>query len=384
MYKLIYIFLVLIVVSCNNTIKKNLEQSYSNFPLKNDTSIYYAKRFAISENEKFKLIYLFGNIDIRDTTAIYIILKDSTLHLKKIKNEFIFKSTCKKIASLSTVYTAMLCELNELQNIIAIENIDYYNNKEVVKKFNSSQLIELVKGPEIDIEKTIVIKPDIIFSFGMGIIEKNENSKVKLANIPTVICLDHLEETPLARAEWIKFYAAFVGKKQVADSIFKTIEKSYLQLKTIATTSKTQPTVFTEIKYNDSWYAPGGKSFVATFLKDANANYIFKDNLKTGSLNLSFEEVYAKAKSADYWLNLALVNTKKELLALEPRYAEFNAFKSGNLYNNNKIANPKGYSNYWETGIIYPNKVLSDLILIFHPELKTEIKAEMNYYKKIE
>lgn len=383
MYRLLYIFFVLIIVSCNNSIEKSKEQSYINFQVKKDTSIHYAKRFSISENEKFKCIYLFGNFDIEDTTGIYIILKDSTLNLKKEKGEFIFKTTCKKIASLSSVYTNMFCELKALQNVLAIENIDYYNNAEVIEKFNNQKLLELVKGPEIDIEKTIVLNPDIIFSFGMNGDKKEENKKMEQANIPTVFCLDHLEETPLARAEWIKFYGAFVGKEQLGDSIFKRIEKNYLQLKILATAAQAQPTVFTEIKYGDVWYAPGGKSFVATFLKDANASYIFKDNLKTGSLNLSFEEVYTEAKNADFWLNLALVNSKKELLSIESRYAEFNAFKKGNLYNNNKVVNAKGYSNYWETGIIYPNKVLSDLILIFHPDLKAELKNELNYYKKI-
>ena len=373
---------MLISVSCTNTIKKQTEQSYTNFPLKNDTTIRYAKRFSISENEKFKVIYLFGNVDIKDTTAIYIVLKDSTLNLKKIKNEFIFKTTCKKIASLSSVYTTMLYELNELQHIAAIENSDYYTNTAVLKKIEEHKIIELVKSSEIDVEKTIVLHPDIIFSFGMGNSEKGSNKKIEQVNIPTVWCLDHLEETPLARAEWIKFYAAFVCKEQLADSVFKTIEKNYLELKTIASLAKTQPTVFTEIKYGDVWYVPGGKSYMATLLKDANADYVFKYDTHTGSLNLSFEEVYVKAKDADYWLNPAMVSSKKEILGFETRYAEFKAYKTGNLYNNTKIVNIKGYSNYWETGILYPNKVLSDLILIFHPELK--LNYEFNYYKKLD
>lgn len=379
---ILYLFL-LVIFSCDNTVVKNIEKEYIDYPLKKDTTIRYSKRFSISENEKFKRIYLFANVDIKDTTAVYTILKNSIFKLNKNYNEFIFKTHVKKIASLSSLYTTMLCELNELGHIVAIENSDYYTNAEVLQKVKNNQLVELVKGPEIDVEKTIVLNPDIIFSFGMGNKEKDVNKKIKLANISTVVCLDHLEETPLARAEWIKFYAAFVGKEKLADSIFKITENNYFKLKAIATKAKTQPTVFTEIKYGDSWYVPGGKSFVATILKDANADYVFKNDLHTGSLNLSFEEVYIKAKNADYWLNPAMVSSKKEILGFELRYAEFKAYKTGNLYNNNKITNSKGYSNYWETGITYPDKILSDLILIFHPELKEELKTELNYYKKI-
>lgn len=33
--------------------------------------------------------------------------------------------------------------------------------------------------------------------------------------------------------------------------------------------------------------------------------------------------------------------------------------------------------------MIYPDRILSDLILIFHPELKSEVKSEFYYYEQI-
>lgn len=277
----------------------------------------------------------------------------------------------------------MLCELGEIQHLAGIENIDYYNNTLVVKKHSAGQLIELSKNPDMDIEKTIVLNPDIIFNFGMGNPGNGPNKNLEKANIALAIIVDHLEESPLARAEWIKFFAVFVDKENLADSIFNAVEKSYKKLQAISITAKTKPSVFTEIKYGDIWYVPGGKSFMATLFAHANVNYIWKDDTKAGSLHLSFEEVYMKAKNADFWLNLSLLNSKKELYALEKRYSEFKAFKTNNLYNNNKITNPKGYSTYWEKGIMFPDKILSDLILIFHPELKSQINNEFNYYKKL-
>jgi iron complex transport system substrate-binding protein len=352
--------------------------------LEKDATIKYAKRFAISENKFCRIAYLFGNVDIRDTTAAYIFLKDSTIRLHSLKHTFIFKSPCKKIASLSSVYTTMLCSLNETDHIVAIDNVEYYNNAFIINKHNKNQLAELSKNPEIDLEKTIALNPDIVFSFGMGTSEKVPNEKINRAKIPMVIAVDHLEETPLARAEWIKFFAAFVNKTNMADSIFNHVEKNYLELKTIASAAKTKPEVFTEIKYGDIWYVPGGKSFVAKFFSDANVNYIWRNDSKNGSLHLGFEEVYSKAKDADFWLNLSLLNSKKELYSLDKRYSEFKAYKTGNIYNNNKVANKNGYSTYWETGIMYPDKVLSDLILIFHSELKAHISSDLNYYKKLE
>jgi iron complex transport system substrate-binding protein len=352
--------------------------------LKKDTSVKYARRFAISENEYCKVVYLFGNINIRDTAAVYIILKNPGSTFKPDNKTYILPGTCKKIASLSSVYTSMLAELGSLDNICAVENIDYYNNRSVLQKFEKKELQELSKGPKMDVEKTVLLHPDIIFTFGMGNPEKDVNQKIVKAGIPMVIAVDHLEESPLARAEWIKFFAAFVDKKAKADSIFSAVEKNYHALKTLASTMKIKPTVFSEIKFGEIWYVPGGKSFAATFFRDAGSDYIWKDDQKTGSLHLGFEEVYVNAKDADFWLNMALVKSKKELIAQEPRYGEFKAFKTGNLYNNIKTMNDKGFSDYWETGIIFPDKVLHDLIRIFHPDIKTLPENDLYYYKKLD
>lgn len=351
--------------------------------LKKDTGLKYSKRFSVYHNRYLKMVYLFGSSNISDTTATYIIIKDSTVKLFPTKRTYVFYKKCKKIASLSSVYTNMLYELGEIDHLIAIENIDYYTNEQILERYNAGEISELVKAPKMDIEKAIKVDPDIVFTFGMG---NNEPGSEKLlqANIPVVVTVDHLEETPLARAEWIKFFAAFVNKETLADSIFNTIEKKYRNLKNIASNTITKPTVFTEIKFGEIWYVPGGNSFAAAFLKDAHADYIWSNNTQSGSLHLSFEEVFTKAKNADYWLNMAMINSKAELLAQEKRYSEFKAYKSGQLYNNIKHTNNKGFSDYWETGIAHPERVLSDLIIILHPELQNKTAADLYYYKKLE
>lgn len=373
-------------MGCNNNEahdEKTIKKEILFADLTNDTTLKYAKRFSIAENNKCVVIYLFGNVNIKDTSAIFILLKDTGIIMEPMKNTFVLSLGCRKMASLSSVYTNMLCELGEMQHVAAIENIDYYTNKEVLYKYEKGALPELSKGPQLDVEKTILLDPDIIFTFGMGNPDKGPNEKIVHAKIPIVVTVDHLEESPLARAEWIKFFGAFTGKRQKADSIFNAVEKNYVKLKTLAATSKTRPTVFTEIKYGEIWYVPGGKSYAANFINDAAGNYIWKDDTKTGSLHLGFEEVYTKAKDADFWLNLSLIKSKDELLAAESRYSKFKAFEKGNLYNNIKNTNAKGYSDYWETGIIYPDRVLSDLILIFHPELTEKINNNLFYYKQL-
>jgi iron complex transport system substrate-binding protein len=377
-----YIFLAAVLFGCNPSSPEKKEKEDFLSGLKKDEGIRYAKRFSIAKNEHCTVLYLFGNLNLTDTSAIFV-FPDSAI-TKSSSRVTIIPHPGKRIASLSSVYTTMLCELGAGDKIVAIDNIDYYTNTFIQKKFAANELVELSKGPQPDIEKALSLQPDAILTFGMGEAGKSWEEKIMLAGIPLLITLDHLEETPLARSEWIKCISLFVDKRNKADSIFNAIEKNYDELKKLASGAKEHPKVFSEIKYGEIWYEPGGKSFAATLMKDAGADYIWKSDGHSGSLHLSFEEVLRQAGDADFWLNQSLVKSREELQSLEPRYTEFKAFKTGNLYNNIKNTNTKGYSDYWETGILYPNRILSDLVQIFHPELKTQVKNDLYYYKKLE
>ena len=96
------------------------------------------------------------------------------------------------------------------------------------------------------------------------------------------------------------------------------------------------------------------------------------------------QAVYKKANQADYWLNVSMCNNKKQILAQDKRYADFAAFKNNRIYNNNLNCNKLSYSSYWETGMIYPNRILSDFITIFHLQSKPGSKLNFYYYRIIE
>lgn len=376
----VWVFLVCLFTACHT----GSEKKQADAPETNRaTGLKYAQRFSIVKKEQYTLLYLFGNRYTNDTTAAYCVYSDTSVSMHPEPGAILIKAPCTKIAALSSIYATLFCELGDLDKLAAIDNIDYVNNQAIINKHHAGKLKELMKSPHINLEQTIILQPDIIFTFGMGEGEKDKDKKLEQTGIPVAISIDHLEESPLARAEWIKFYAVFVNKQQRADSIFDTVEKNYLALKALAEKTSERPTVFSEIKYSDFWYMPGGKSYIAQLLNDAASTYLWKGDGKSGSLPLSFEQVFAKAKDADFWINLSTLKNKKELLGFESRYAEFKAYKTGNLYNNTLHTNTKGYSVYWETGMIYPDRILSDLIQIFHSDLRAEIQNEFYYYEQL-
>lgn len=365
---------IIIIASCSSDINHNQQDVLKTIPLS------YAKRFSIKVSDDYSVLELHGNKNDSDVTATFILYKNQKPNYSK--EAYYIKTPVNRVASMSSIYTTMISQLSCEDKIIAIDNGDYYNNSFVKDQIIKGKIIELSKGPQLDIEKTIVLHPDLFLTFGMGSPKDDVDKKLIQSNIPIAVSIDHLEETPLARAEWIKFFAYFFNQELKADSLFKISEKKYNDLKKLAETTIKKPRVLTEIKYGDAWYIPAGKSFIAHLIEDAGGDYFWKEDSKTGSSAQSFETVYAKAKDCDIWINLYNLNSKKELLSYDERYGLFKACKNTQLYNNNKIQNALGYSNYWETGITHPEDVLADLIAIFSPTLLPN--HTFSYYKKIE
>lgn len=191
-----------------------------------------------------------------------------------------------------------------------------------------------------------------------------------------------MEDTPLGRSEWLKFTALFFNKDEQAETIFSEIADKYERVAQKAKSVKNRPIVFVGFNFKGTWYMPGGKSYVAKYLADAGANYLWSDDKSSGSLPLSFEVVLERAANADYWLNFSQSwNKLKDLVVEDNRYADFKAMKIGNLYNNNARVNENGGNDYWEGGISNPDMVLSDLIKILYPEMLPNHK--LFYYHQL-
>ena len=83
------------------------------------------------------------------------------------------------------------------------------------------------------------------------------------------------------------------------------------------------------------WYVPGGRSTMGQMIRDAHGVYPWADDEHSGSLSLPFETVLEKANDAMVWLyryDSEQPMTREQLLAENEGYAQFRAFRSGELY----------------------------------------------------
>lgn len=367
----LFLFVALLFFSCSNEVEDNFVSQAAAEKNK------YASYFKIQNNGDHSVLTTYLNFEKTDS-VVYVLYKE---HKPDRNGDAFVKTPANDVACLTSVFVGFLNRLEVLQEIRAVDNIDFICNAQLLYLHAEGSVKELSKSGQLNIEQTLMSGVTTLFVNPGGDKNRDLDKRLLEAKIVPVICADYFEEHPLGRAEWIKVFGLFFGLEKRADSLFAVTEKNYLALKQSTDTCRYKPSVFTELKTNDTWFVAGGKSSLARFFSDAGADYIWKDNGKVNVTALNMEQVVQKALHADFWINLHLANSADDILRADKRYGEFRAFKMGNLFNNNAWQNPKGGNAYWENGLCNPDEILADLVSIFHPNLQAERK--LVYYKQL-
>jgi iron complex transport system substrate-binding protein len=134
---------------------------------------------------------------------------------------------------------------------------------------------------------------------------------------------------------------------------------------------KTKPTVLAGAIYQDAWYLPGGNSYLAQLFKDANTNYLWKDDTQTGSLALSIETVLEKGQQADYWFAPGQHTSYSILEEEHVLYSKFEAIQTKSIFTYARSKGSTGGLLFFESGATRPDLVLKDIIHHLYPELHT-------------
>ena len=366
---------LLISISCKKGVVKVDEKVQS------ESTIKYAKGFdIINDNGTKKLIIKSAYQNSKETFSYNLYKK---VPINAIANATLnnIKIPVKKIVVTSTTHIPMLELLNEETAIVGFPYSKFVSSEKTRALIDAGKITEVGKETSLNTEILLDLQPELVVGYSVSSADKSLTT-IQKAGINVIYNGDWLEETPLGRAEWIKFFGVLFDKEKQADSIFKVIENNYLEAKKIALKSDKKPTILSgAIMSKDIWNLPGGESFVATFFKDANFNYLWKDTKGKGSLSLSFESVFDKGQNADLWLAPAHYTSKEQLIKSNPLYAEFNAFKNNNIYTPISLKGKTGGIIYYELAPTRPDLVLKDLIKIVQPELLKEY--EFTFYRKL-
>lgn len=273
----------------------------------------------------------------------------------------------KKIMLLNSSLTGYILELGEENKITGISSPEYVYSDKIHHLISDKIIQNIGNEQKYDIEKIIAYKPDAVFTNYVQSFE-NTYDMLKKNGIEVLFIDEYMEHKPLEKAAIIKLFGVLLGAEEKAEKRYSEIEKSYNNLAAQASKAKEQPVVLANEMYGNQWYLPGGKTFIAHYFKNANANYILQNDTSETSVPMSFEEVYVKAQNAQYWVNLSDHTDRKELLQINPNYSKMKIYQTGKLYS--IYGSVKGKANdAFESGAVRADVVLKDYIKVFHPEM---------------
>lgn len=289
----------------------------------------------------------------------------------------------RRVLTMTTTNLPHFEAVGGLEALVGVGNGAYVCNEAVKARLAAGTLRGVGDEASVDAEAAVDLRPDLVLAFAVASWSNPGLKRLKDAGLPVVLEAAYMEETPLGRAEWIKFTAAFLGPSAsaAADSAFAEVDSAYRALAALARSATRRPTVVVNAPFQGSWWIPGGRSYVARFLADAGADYLWADDTTQGSLSLDLEAVLAKAGKADYWLNPGSWKSLTDGEKRDPRHALFRSFREGRVWNNDRL--PCGAGNdFFEKGSARPDWILADLIALFHPELLPGHK--FRWYRRLE
>lgn len=364
-----YLFLLLAILHCMGC--RNKKEAEKKESLREAAKVIHAAGFKIEDTGSFTVITVtnpWPNAKKPFTYALVPREKLSVITFPKDAYDAVIPTPINSLVVTSTTHIPALESLESMSKLVGFPNTKYISSMPARKLISTGEIKDLGKDQSLNTEIVLDLQPDVVIGFAIN----SDNSSYDIlqkAGIPVLYNGDWTEQTPLGKAEWIKFFGAILGKQEQATEVFDDIKTSYREVVDLANSAARKPTVLSGSLFKDVWYLPAGESWAAQFLAEANSQYLWSQTKGVGSLSLSLETVVDQGQAADFWISPGSYTTYEELALANSHYTQFHAFKTRQVYGFAATAGPTGGLLYYELAPQRPDLVLKDLVHIFHPEL---------------
>ena len=288
----------------------------------------------------------------------------------------VLRTPLENMLVFSTVHAELICNLGCADAIKGVCEAQYMTQPVVAAGLASGAVADCGSSLNINVERVVQLSPQAVW-----VLPYENGGYGKLDKLPYALveCVEYMENSPLAAAEWVRFYGRLLGRASVADSLFAVVESSYLSLRDSLARCTSRPTLMCELKSSSAWYMPAAKSTMGQLYSDAGADYLFSSYDGSGSVPLAFETVLHRAANADFWLIKygGAQKTYKSLIEDYGGYAHFRPYKERRIFACNLSER-----RFYEETPFRPDILLRELASIFHPEITEGYKRR--YYEELE
>lgn len=292
----------------------------------------------------------------------------------------VIEGNARRIVAMSSTHIAMLDVIGETARVVGVSGMDFISNDAVRSRRDS--IGDVGYDGNVNYELLLSLQPDIILLYGTNGASGME-PKLEELGIPYVYIGEYLEDSALGKAEWIVAVAEIVGKRDEGIKAFSAIPERYNAIREKAANClkhSSRPKVMINLPYGDSWFMAPTGSYLVRLIEDAGGDYIYKKNNSNESRPIDLEEAFMLVSASDKWINVGQTRSLDELRKNYPKFAATKPVLSGEVYNTTGRVAANGANDYWERGVVEPDVVLRDMVMIFHPELAD---SDLVYYEKL-
>lgn len=282
-----------------------------------------------------------------------------------VQAEYVVTEPCTSLVSTSATHVGFLDALEAVDVLVGV------CDKPLIYSPSVAQLPDM--GP------AIVIEPERVLSSGaeaalLSLYSADDRNAERLAQVGVKVLYfnEWMEQHPLGRAEWIRVMGAFTGKLHEADSVFGEVRRAYEQQ---VAQEPTGVSIVSGGSYRGTWYVPSGVTYMGRLFQDAGAAYVYAQDSTNGSIPLTMEQVVMTFGEADVWVG-APARTLFDLADMDERHAWLKAYKTHRVYHFQARTTATGGNDFWESGVVHPERILRDLTGILHQDTTAFFYAE--------
>ena len=334
----------------------------------------YAEGFRISDAENFTQVIVYSPWQRGEILQTYYLVHSDTVSTPS--DGLKLRIPVQRLTVTSCTHIGFLKALDQLPTVYGICSPELVYNREVFTPADGHEVMNVGDAMTPDVERIVRTAPDAVMvsTYAQG---DAATEKLRSLGLPVIYNNEWTETHPLARAEWIRFVASFFDCRPDADSLFSNIVTTYNNLRTsndsllnthysILNTNVSRRSIMSGNNFRGTWYMPAGSTYMGVLFRDAGADYVFADDTSHFSIPLGIETVIQRFADADVWVGCP-ARTLDELRQMDEKHTWFKAYKNNEVYNFARRTTPEGANDFWESGVVHPEWILSDLIEVLYP-----------------
>ena len=283
---------------------------------------------------------------------------------KEWQGATVIRVPVRRAVVLSSAQLGFMLRLGVEDRIVGVGAGAYIVDSALAAKVKAGEILEVGNGPQVSLEKVVSLKPDLVMTFATGG-AYDDYDRLATLGVPLMLTSEWQENNPFAKFEWISLFAKLFGAMPQAAQVVKPYvqvipEMAKKESDPLVACRENGPRVIAGMAYGGVWYAPGGRSYTASLIRQAGGCYLWASDT-TRELKFSLEEIFAVADSADVWVNPGIYGTPEDILAAEPRLARLKPFRTKRVCQNDARKSAGGGNDFFESAVSRPVELVRNL-----------------------